>query len=64
MLDEQKKRLKNRIETCMNEINLAIIRIKSDNKDLQFWKHELLAAQADYHGMQLELNLRCSGCGD
>lgn len=64
MLDAQKIRLKNRIDVCENEIKLAKIRTKSDIRDLKFWKNELFAAKAELHGMQLELNLRCSSCGD
>lgn len=64
MLDEQKTRLKNRILTCQNEIKWANIRLKSDLADIKFWRHELNAVQAELHGMQLELNLRCSSCGD
>ena len=64
MLDEQRKRLLNRIETCKNEVKLAEIRVKSHAEDLRFWKHELVAAQGELHGMQLQLNLRCSGCGE
>lgn len=64
VLDAQKTRLRNRIETCENEIKLAKIRLKSDGQDLKFWENELFAAKAELHGMQLELNLRCSSCGD
>jgi len=64
MLEAQKIRLKNRIDTCQNEIKLAKIRTKSDLQDLKFWKNELFAATAELHGMQLELNFRCSSCGD
>lgn len=64
MLEAQKTRLLNRILTCENEIRLAKIRMKSDAQDLGFWNNELMAAKAELHGMQLELNLRCSSCGD
>lgn len=64
MLEGQKTRLKNRIETCTNEVRLAKIRLKREIEDLRFWKNELFAAHAELHGMQLELNLRCSSCGD
>jgi len=64
VLEAQKIRLKNRIDTCENELKLAKIRTKSDLQDLKFWKNELFAAKAELHGMQLELNLRCSSCGD
>lgn len=64
MLESQKTRLSNRILTCENEIKLACMRMKSDADDLKFWKNELFCAKAELHGMQLELNLRCSSCGD
>jgi len=64
VLEQQKTRLRNRIDTCENELKLAKIRVKSDIRDLSFWKNELFAAKAELHGMQLELNLRCSSCGD
>ncbi|WNK14946.1 MAG: hypothetical protein [Microvirus sp.] len=64
MLDAQKTRLRNRIETCENELKLAKIRTKSNIEDIRFWKNEKFAALAELHGMQLELNLRCSTCGD
>lgn len=64
MTDEQKKRLQNRVVTCQNEIALASRRLSADGADLKFWKNELSAAQAELIGMQLVLNLRCSGCGE
>lgn len=64
MLEAQKIRLSNRIETCLNEIKLAKIRLKREIADVKFWQNELFAAKAELHGMQLELNLRCSSCGD
>ncbi|QXP08459.1 MAG: hypothetical protein [Arizlama microvirus] len=64
MLEAQKIRLSNRIETCLNEVKLAKIRLKSDIRDVKFWQNELFCAKAELHGMQLELNLRCSSCGD
>jgi len=64
MLDEQKARLANRIVLCQNEYKMAKIRLRSNAQDLKFWKNEELAAQYELNGMQLELNLRCSTCGD
>jgi len=64
VLDAQKTKLKNRIETCENEVKLAQIRLKREAEDVRFWKNELFAAHAELSGMQLELNLRCSSCGD
>lgn len=64
VLEAQKTRLKNRIESCQNEIKLAKIRLKREVDDVRFWKNELFAAHAELNGMQLELNLRCSSCGD
>lgn len=58
--------LSNRIETCKNEIELAIRRVKADQHDLSFWKHELLAAEAELHGVkQHQFNFQsCPTCGD
>ncbi|QXP08269.1 MAG: hypothetical protein [Arizlama microvirus] len=64
MLEEQKARLKNRILLCENEQKLAKIRLRSNCQDLKFWKNEKNAAQYELAGMQMELNLRCSSCGD
>ncbi|QXP08251.1 MAG: hypothetical protein [Arizlama microvirus] len=64
MLDEQKARLSNRIITCENEVKLAKIRLRSNAQDLKFWTNELNAARYELNGMQMELNLRCSSCGD
>jgi len=64
MLDEQKARLANRIVLCQNEQKMAKIRLRSNSQDLKFWKNEELAAQYELNGMQMELNLRCSTCGD
>ncbi|QXP08431.1 MAG: hypothetical protein [Arizlama microvirus] len=64
MLEEQKARLANRIITCENEYKMAKIRLRSNAQDLKFWKNEKLAAQYELNGMQMELNLRCSSCGD
>lgn len=64
MLDEQKARLANRIVLCENEINLAKIRLRSNGQDLKFWTNERNAARYELNGMQMELNLRCSTCGD
>jgi hypothetical protein len=63
MLDAQKARLTNRIQTCENEIKLAKVRLRSNGQDLKFWTNELNAARYELHGMQMELNLRCSPCG-
>ncbi|QXP08185.1 MAG: hypothetical protein [Arizlama microvirus] len=64
MLDEQKARLSNRITLCQNEYKMAKIRLRSNAQDLKFWKNEEMAAQYELNGMQMELNLRCSSCGD
>lgn len=64
MLEAQKTRLRNRIETCENEIKHSRRRALEYLADNKFWKNELFAAKAELHGMQLELNLRCSTCGD
>ncbi|QXP08125.1 MAG: hypothetical protein [Arizlama microvirus] len=64
MLDEQKARLSNRILTCENELKLAKIRLRSNWQDRNFWNNELNAAKNELYGMQMELNLRCSTCGD
>lgn len=63
-MTDSKTRLSNRILTCQNEIKLARLRLVSDNKDLTFWKNELMAAEAEFHGFkQGELRLACEGCG-
>ena len=66
MLDKEKIRLSNRILTCKNEVDLALRRIKSDNQDLKFWRNELQAAEAMFHGFtQGELSFTaCPSCGD
>lgn len=64
LLEAQKIRLKNRIDTCEKEIKIASSRCAEYGEDLRWWKNELAAAKAELHGMQLELNLRCSTCGD
>ncbi|WNK14897.1 MAG: hypothetical protein [Microvirus sp.] len=64
MLDEQKARLSNRIRTCENEYQMAKLRLRSIAQDLKFWRNEKDAAQYELNGMQMELNLRCSSCGD
>lgn len=64
MTDKEKVRLTNRIATCQNEVELASRRLKLDSQDLKFWKNELLAAEAEFHGFkQAELNLNCATCG-
>jgi len=64
MTDEQKLRLKNRIETCEKQIHASNKRLAASGHDLKFWKNEKSAAEAELIGMQLALNLRCSTCGD
>lgn len=58
MIDRQKTRLSNRILTCKNELEVARRNIALHTENLRFWRNELQAAEAEFHGFkQGELNL-------
>lgn len=64
MKDSDKERLKNRVSLCKAQVEFFESQLKGVVHDLNFWKQEFIAAQAELAGFkQGELQL-CRSCGD